>query len=118
MGMYEDIPIGKENAITRKELATKWGVSDRLARLFIAKLRAEDNGDGYVIVAFSSRKGYYRTSDIKEIRRFEREMCKRARNTFAPLKKARRVIRDRERGTEDNSRKYHERGVSDGDIAG
>lgn len=93
MGRYEDIPIGKENAITRRELALKWGVSDRLARHIIAKMRAEDNGDNFVIVAFSSRKGYYRTNDPKEIRRFEREMSKRARNTFARLKKARRVLK-------------------------
>lgn len=90
---YADIPIGRDNAITRPELAAKWGVSDRLARHIIAKLRAEDNGDGYVIVSFSSRTGYYRTNDPQEILHFKREMVKRARNTFAPLKKARRVLR-------------------------
>ena len=87
MGRYNDIPIGKENAITRAELARLWGVSDRKARLIIAELRAEDNGDGFVIVAFSSGKGYFRTNDVREIRRFHREMSKRARRTFAPLKR-------------------------------
>ena len=93
---YKDIPIGRENAITRAELAKKWGVSDRIARHIVAKLRAEDNGDGFVIVAFSSRRGYYRTNDIREIRRFKHETIKRARNTFAPLKKVRRVLKERE----------------------
>lgn len=93
MDKYEDIPIGRENAITRKELALKWGVKDRIARKIIAELRAEDNGDDYIIVAFSSRKGYYRTKNKEDIKHFEQEMCKRARNTFAPLRKARRVLR-------------------------
>ena len=102
MGCYEDIPVGRENAISRKALAEKWGVSDRMARQIIARLRAEDNGDGYVIVAFSSGKGYFRTDDISEIRHFNREMRKRARNTFAPLRKARRILRNVEDDEYDN----------------
>ena len=60
-----DIPIGAENAITRAELARKWGVNDRTARERIAALRADDNGDGYVIVSHSRGgvHGYYRTND-------------------------------------------------------
>lgn len=92
MSMYEDIPIGKDNAITRAELAQKWGVSDRKARRMIAELRYEDNGDDYVIVAYSSGSGYYRTNDEGEIDHFVKEMSKRARKTFLPLKKARRVL--------------------------
>lgn len=102
MGRYNDIPIGRRNAITRAELAEKWGVSDRMARRLIAELRAEDNGDGYVIVAFSSGKGYFRTDDLREIRRFHRETSKRARKTFAPLKKARRILRNAD---DDNNNK-------------
>ena len=94
MSSYEDIPIGKENAISRAALARKWGMTDRLARRTISRLRAEDNGDGYVIVAYSSGKGYYRTDDPDEIDHFVKEMTKRARNTFAPLKKARRVLKE------------------------
>lgn len=91
---YDDIPIGRENAITRAELAHKWGVSDRMARNMIAELRAEDNGDGMIIVAYSSGKGYYRTDNPAEIDHFIKEMSKRARNTFAPLRKARRVLKE------------------------
>ena len=93
MSKYEDIPIGEENAITRAELARKWGVNDRMARHMIAQLRAEDNGDDYIIVAFSSGKGYFRTRDREQIKHFRNEMSKRARNTFAPLKKANRILR-------------------------
>lgn len=99
---YDDIPIGKEHAITRAELAALWGVSDRKVRRIIAELRSEDNGDGFVIVAFSSRKGYYKTNDIREIRHFHFETTKRARNTFAPLRKSRRILRNQ--GGNNNAR--------------
>ena len=89
-----DIPIGAENAITRAELARKWGVNDREARRRIAALRADDNGDGYVIVSHSRGgvHGYYRTNDTETIRRYANEVNRRAVNTFLPLRKARRVL--------------------------
>lgn len=89
-----DIPIGAENAITRTELAAIWGVSDREARRRIAALRADDNGDGYVIVSHSRGgvHGYYRTNDTDTIRRYANEVNRRAVNTFLPLRKARRVL--------------------------
>lgn len=89
-----DIPIGAENAITRTELAAMWGVSDREARRRIAALRADDNGDGYVIVSHSRGgvHGYYRTNDTETIRRYAEEVHNRARNTFIPLRKAHRVM--------------------------
>lgn len=88
-----DIPIGEENAITRKQLAQIWRCSDRMARRYISELRAEDNGDEFVIVSHSSGKGYYRTADQAKIQHFVNEMSKRARNTFRPLKKARRLLK-------------------------
>ena len=95
MYSMEDIPIGAENAISRKELAQKWGVSDRLARRFIAQLREQDNGDRYVIVSHSDgRGGYYRTDNPAQIRHFYNETMKRARNTFKPLRKAKRVLKE------------------------
>ena len=89
-----DIPIGAENAITRAELARKWGVNDRVARRRIAALRADDNGDGYVIVSHSRGgvHGYYRTNDTETIRRYTNDVLSRAVNTFLPLRKARRVL--------------------------
>ncbi len=89
-----DIPVGQENAISRSALAAKWGCSDRTARERIAELRcAEDAGD-YVIVSHSrgSVRGYYRTDNPDEIEHFIREMEKRAKNTFRPLRRARLVL--------------------------
>lgn len=97
--LYEnDIPVGKENAVTRAQLAKKWGVDDRTVRYRIAAMRAEDNGDDYIIVSHSRGgvKGYYRTDNPEEIRHFFMETKKRAINTFKPLKKMRRVLKDAE----------------------
>lgn len=95
MYSMEDIPIGAENAISREDLARKWGVSDRLARRFIANLREQDNGDPYVIVSHSNgRGGYYRTDNTAQIRHFYNETMKRAQNTYKPLKKAGRVLKE------------------------
>lgn len=90
----DDIPIGREMAITRAELARKWNCSDRDARRLVAELRAVDDGSPYVIVSHSTRPGYYRTDDPDTIEWFVNEQSKRAWNTFAPLKKARRVLKE------------------------
>lgn len=92
--LYNDIPIGKHNAVTRAQLCKKWGVDDRTVRLRIAALRAEDNGDDYIIVSHSRGgvSGYWRTDQADEIQHFFNETKKRAINTFKPLKKMRRVL--------------------------
>ena len=91
--MYDSIPVGSENAISKEELIKLWGVkSERSVRLTIAELRQTDNGDNYVIVSFSNGKGYYKTDDPGEIANFKREIISRAKNTFAPLKKANRIL--------------------------
>lgn len=89
-----DIPIGAENAITRAQLASLWNCSDRDARRIIADFRAQDDGSNYIIVSHSAKSGYYRTDDPDIIEWFLNEQTKRARNTFRPLKKARRVLRE------------------------
>lgn len=90
----DDIPIGAEHAITREALARKWGTDDRTAREIVAKLRAEDNGDSYIIVSHSNGRGYYRTDNPEIIRHYINETTNRARNTFKPLKKARRLLKE------------------------
>ena len=91
----EDIPIGAENAISRAQLARKWNTDDRTAREIIARLREEDDGSPYVIASSSiGRGGYYRTDDPVLIRRYYEETMHRARSTFKPLKKVRRILRE------------------------
>lgn len=64
--LYNDIPIGRERAVTKSELMRKWDKSERGVRLIIQELRQMDNGDDYVIVSFSGGKGYYRTDDYQK----------------------------------------------------
>ncbi len=91
--MYNSIPVGSENSISREDLKTLWGMkSERGVRIAISELRQFDNGDNYVIVSFSNGKGYYKTDDPSEIANFKREIISRAKNTFAPLKKANRIL--------------------------
>lgn len=89
------IPFGRENAISRKDLAAMTGMSDRSVRYRIAELRAEDDGTDEVIVSISRRSGYYRTEDLAEIMHFVHEMRKRIRMTYRAIKiacrKARRI---------------------------
>lgn len=91
--MYNSIPVGAENAISKEDLKSLWNMkSERGVRQAISDLRQIDNGDNYVIVSFSNGKGYYRTDDPTEISNFKREIVSRAKNTFAPLKKANRIL--------------------------
>lgn len=88
-----DIPIGRENAITRAELAVAWECSDREARRMIAELRSAPGNDGYAILSTStSPSGYWRSNDPEEISRFIRETEARAKNVFLSLKDAKRVL--------------------------
>lgn len=97
--MYESIPIGRDNAITKDELREMWGYkTTRHVREIIAELRAIDNGDNYVIVSLSHNKGYYRTDDIDEIIAYKQETTSRAKSTFIPLKKVNRVLMDMDSG--------------------
>ena len=89
---YDDIPVGKENAISKYRLAANWHVSERAARKIIQDLRAADFGDEYVIVSSSHGCGYYKTDSLEEIERFKKEVTNRAMNTFLPLKKVNRIL--------------------------
>jgi hypothetical protein len=88
MYRIDDIPVGRENAISRKHLAALWGVSDRIARRYVADLRTIDDGTDYVIVSVSRFSGYYRTNDVGEIRWFIAEMNNRIRNIVKAIKVA------------------------------
>jgi hypothetical protein len=86
-----DIPIGRENAISRADLASLWGVGDREMRKQIAQFRAEYVGTDYAILSSSHEDGYWRSNDSKELDEFIRETSARARSVFVSLRMARRV---------------------------
>lgn len=91
----KDIPIGRENAISRADLAKKWNCSDRVARHRVSHLRCDEKEQRYVIVSHSRGgvRGYYRSDNPAEIQHHIRETEKRARSTFRMIRQARRVLK-------------------------
>lgn len=100
MYRIEDIPIGRKNAISRKNLAAFWGVGDRTARQIISELRGIDDGSDYVIVSVSRFSGYYRTNNPDEIDHFRNEMVKRIRSTRKAIEVAEKVSRRRRKAAQ------------------
>ena len=98
MYRHEDIPEGRENAISRAALAQVWKCNDRTVREHIASLRCKESPDGTFIVSHSQGgvKGYYRTSKPEEIRHFVNEGNKRIRNTARPIKQAQKLLDSKE----------------------
>ena len=92
---WQDIPIGRENAISYTELCAMWNCSERMVRQILHNLSREDNGDGYILIRSSHGKGFFKTDDIAEIERYRKECQNRALNTFAPLKKINRVVKEK-----------------------
>lgn len=92
--LWQQIPIGKENAVTYTQLCAMWELSERAVRQRLHELSYFDNGDKYILIRSSHGKGFYRTDNAAEIERYKRECTNRARHTFAPLRKIRRVLKD------------------------
>ncbi len=91
---WNDIPIGKENAVTYSELCLKWGCKERQVRQILHNLSYADNGDNMILIRSSYSKGFYKTDDIEDIKRYKKECINMAKSTFAPLRKIRRVLRE------------------------
>ena len=65
MKITDFIGIGRENAVTREQLAATLGISDRRVRRLIADARHK----GVPIINMQDGKGYYISEDPKELRR-------------------------------------------------
>ena len=88
---WSEIPIGKENAVSRTELCAMWNMSERSARKVLHELSLYDNGDDYILIRSGNSKGFYRTNDAVEISAFRKECLNKGRSLFAPLRKINRV---------------------------
>lgn len=89
---WEDIPVGKENAVTYDDLWYIWNCSQRKARAILHELSLYDNGDNYILIRSSKGKGFYKTDDEAEIKAYKRECLNKGRSVFAPVKKINRVL--------------------------
>jgi hypothetical protein len=89
---WEELPTGKENAITYPELCTAWNMTERKARTILHALSLYDNGDDYILIRSSSGKGFYKTDNETDITAYRRECLNKGRSVFAPVKKINRVL--------------------------
>lgn len=89
---WNEIPVGKQNAVTYPELMTMWGKSERQVRSILHELSLFDNGDNYILVRSASGKGFYRTEDEATIQAYKRECLNKGKSIFAPVKKINRVL--------------------------
>lgn len=89
--IYDILPIGKKNAIGRKELVNLSGLSDRQLRNQIAAERRE----GALILSStdSEHSGYFRPASADELRRFVASMTRRGKATFAAIAQARKALK-------------------------
>lgn len=86
--IYDMLPVGEQNAISRRELMRRTGYSDRKLRLAIT----EERKAGALILSSvdGAKGGYYRyePGNATELRRFIASMSRRAKSTFYVLKAA------------------------------
>lgn len=90
---WNDIPVGKENAITYETLCAIWNCDTRTARAILHELSVYDNGDDYILIRSGKCKGFYKTDDESEIKAYKRECLNKGRSIFAPVKKINRVLK-------------------------
>lgn len=93
---YNDIPEGKENAVSYSYLRSKWHMSDRGVRQMLHDLSRVDFGDSFVLIRSSHGKGFYKTDNLEEIKQYKRECENRAKKIFLTVRKARRIIKESE----------------------
>lgn len=89
---WNDIPVGKENALKYERLCDIWGCEPRKARAILHELSLFDNGDNYILIRSSNGNGFYKTDNEAEITAFKKECLNKGRSIFAPLKKINRVL--------------------------
>lgn len=89
---WDDLPIGRDNAITYPTLGIMWGKDKRMVRAILHELSLYDNGDNYILIRSSKNKGFYKTDDEAEIKAYKRECLNKGRSVFAPVKKINRVL--------------------------
>lgn len=89
---WDEIPIGRENALTYTDIYLRWGVTPRKARSILHDLSLYDSGDDFILIRSARCRGFYRTDARAEIEAYKRECLAKGRSIFAPVKKINRVL--------------------------
>ena len=86
------IPIGKENAITRRELVDRTGLPDRTVRELISQARRK-----HPIANFQDGTGYYLPTEKSEVIEFLNQETHRARSIFWSIKGCRDWLKNHDK---------------------
>lgn len=89
---WNDIPVGKENAVSYQDLTARWECNERSVRDILHDLSAYDNGDDFILIRSARAKGFYRTDDSDTIEAYKKECLNKGRSVFAPVRKINRVL--------------------------
>lgn len=87
------IPIGRENAVKREELARRCGLSDRKMRQEIMRARQR----GVLIINLQDGAGYYRSEELADVRKQYRQNHSRAMDILVQQKYLRRILKEAEK---------------------
>lgn len=87
MKITEQIPVGKENAISSKELETLTGLTKRQIKKAVRDARINN------VLICSGQTGYYTPADMNELMNWYIPANKRVKDSFMPLKHARAILK-------------------------
>lgn len=90
---WAELPTGSANAATYEELCARWNKTERDVRSLLHDLSAFDNGDDFILIRSSKKKGFYKTDDAEEIIAYKQECLSKGKSVFAPVRKCNRVLR-------------------------
>ncbi len=91
--IFDILPAGAENAISRRELSALTGLPDRQLRRQIA----EERRSGLLILSSSeSNGGYYKAANAEELRRYVRSMQSRSKEILAVIRTAEETLKHEE----------------------
>ena len=71
------IPYGKENAVSKQKIMELTGFCDKKIRKTVKELNKELVKHGEAILSSSRTRGYWRSTDIKEMKEYIRESKRR-----------------------------------------
>ncbi len=87
------IPEGKENAVSRAELARLTGLPDRSIREHIKRANRALIGEGKAILSSSRARGYWISSEVREMEEYLKESTHRARSQYLNDSPIRALVR-------------------------
>jgi len=91
--IYDLLPVGAENAVSRRELSALTGIEDRQLRRQIAQ---ERRAGVLILSSTESNGGYYRAASREELQRYVRSMQSRSKEILTVIRTAEEALQNYE----------------------